>query len=166
MKKLIFSIVVLVFSWTAPTYGDNHQNISLSYAPSFAFSTNELKFIGGGLEYIRHYNSFKWGVGLEYPSHRSNPTGFLSLRGEWVFQQKSNWQASVGAKVGGGILSSQMKLFQLPTFYMAPTASFEYLFNETFSGFISLSVPFNFGVMEGGDSIWNLEVPVGLRFYF
>ena len=171
MKKSIFSIIVLVLSWTA--YGDNHQNISLSWTPSFVFpeksftlSTNEFRFIGGSLEYIRHNNSFKWGIGLEYPSHRSDLVAFLSLRGEWIFQQKNNWQASFGAKIGGGILYSPMEGITLPTFYAAPTTSFEYLFNTTFSGFISLNVPFNLGVITIGDSIWNIEIPIGIRFYF
>ena len=177
MRKLIFSIVVLMLSWTSFSYGDNHQNISLSYAPSFIFPTknlnlfiNRFNIIGGSLEYIRHHNSFKWGIGLEYPSYRTDPTVFLSLHGEWIFQQKSNWLASLGAKIGGGFAfakSSPSRHSAGGIFfpYLAPTTSFEYLFNETFSAFIGLRMPLTLMGMIG-DAFWNIEVPVGIRFYF
>ena len=176
MRKLIFSIVVLMLSWASFfSYGDNHQNISLSWTPSFIFPSKTFNFfinrsdmIGGSLEYIRHNNNFKWGIGLEYPSYMSHPATFLSLRGEWLFQQKSNYLASLGAKIGGGFsfdLYHRHSPGAVFSPYVALTASFEYLFNEAFSGFIGLQMPFLFiGLI--GDAFWNIEVPVGVRFYF
>lgn len=162
MKKLIFSIVVLILSWTPLAYGDDHQNISLSWTPGFSVS-GDTRLISGSIEYIRHINSFKWGVGLEYPSHIKNPA-YLSLRGEWLFFQKNNWLASLGAKIGGGS-SSHSRHGSFFSYYIAPTSSLEYLCNEVFSGFIGFSVPVKMiGLVN--EPVWSIEALVGLRFYF
>lgn len=162
MKRLI---LCFIFSWACFIYGEDHQSVSLSWRPSLTTNFN-FKMIGAGLEYTQQMDAFKWGVGLEYPSYRHNPTAFLSLQGAWVFQRQSQWMAVLGLKLSGG--ASFSEYWQESIMLYTPLfISFEYFLDEKFSLFLSFAVLVDpFEIFGGFKKPLEFEIPVGVSFYF